>query len=210
MTYIVFFLASTGAIAGAIGVVALRNPFYSVLSLVGHLLCLAALFMLLRAEFLAAAQVIIYAGGVMVLYVFVVAYIGGSEQSLGVSHGWLRVLTPLFVGVLLIELMIATLGSGLKAIGTKGAEISPSFGSPAGIGEALLTTYLFPFEAASLLLLVAVIGAVGLARRREGFTVGDTPIKPGEIPAVPPKGSGTMAEAAGDRPVVGFRGGDGQ
>jgi NADH-quinone oxidoreductase subunit J len=112
------------------------------------------------------------------------------------------------VGVLLVELMIATLGSGLKAIGTKGADISPSFGSPAGIGEALLTTYLFPFEAASLLLLVAVIGAVGLARRREGFTVGDTPLKAGEIPAVPPRGSGTMAEAAGDRPVAGFRGGD--
>jgi len=208
MSYIVFFIASIGAIAGAIGVIALRNPFYSVLSLVGHLLCLAALFMLLRAEFLAAAQVIIYAGGVMVLYVFVVAYIGRSEESLGVAHGWLRVLTPLFVGVLLVELMIATLGSGLKAVGTKGADIDAAFGSPAGIGESLLTDYLFPFETASLLLLVAVIGAVGLARRREGFTVGDTPLKAGEIPAVPPAGSGTMAEAAGDRPVAGFRGGD--
>lgn len=210
MGYIVFFLAATGSIAGAIGVVALRNPFFSVLSLVGHLLCLAALFLLLHAEFLAASQVIIYAGGVMVLYVFVVAYIGGSEESLGVSHGWLRVLTPVFTGVLLIELFIATLGSGLKAIGTTGAAVESSFGSPEQIGEALLTDYLFPFEAASLLLLVAVIGAVGLARRREGFTVGDTPLSPDAIPAVPPAGTGTMAEAAGDRPAIGFRGGEGK
>jgi NADH:ubiquinone oxidoreductase subunit 6 (subunit J) len=67
MSAVVFFIAAIGAIAGAIGVVALRNPFYSVLALVGHLLSLAALFLLLRAEFIAAAQVVVYAGAVMVL-----------------------------------------------------------------------------------------------------------------------------------------------
>jgi len=208
MTPLIFFIASIGAIAGAVGVIALRNPFYGVLSLVGHLLCLAALFLLLHAEFLAAAQVIVYAGGVMVLYVFVVAYVGGSGESLGASHGWLRVLTPAFVGVLLIELMVATLGSGLKAIGTEGADIQASFGSPAEIGELLLTRFLFPFEVASLLLLVAAIGAVGLARRRSGFTVGDAPLDAAARSVSPPKGSGTMAEAAGDRPVFGGKVGD--
>ncbi|CAB4880605.1 MAG: NADH-quinone oxidoreductase subunit J [Actinobacteria bacterium] len=208
MTPLIFFIASIGAIAGAIGVIALRNPFYGVLSLVGHLLCLAALFLLLHAEFLAAAQVIVYAGGVMVLYVFVVAYVGGSGESLGASHGWLRVLTPVFVGVLLLELMVATLGSGLKAVGTEGADIQASFGSPAEIGELLLTRFLFPFEVASLLLLVAAIGAVGLARRRSGFTVGDAPLDAAARSASPPKGSGTMAEAAGDRPVFGGKVGD--
>ena len=69
-------------IAGAIGVVTFSNPFYSVLALVGHLLSLAVLFLLLRAEFVAAAQVVVYAGAVMVLYVFVVAYVGDEEQSL--------------------------------------------------------------------------------------------------------------------------------
>ena len=82
MAEVIFFIAAIGAIAGAVGTVALRNPFYSVLALVCHLLALAALFLLLRAEFVAAAQVVVYAGAVMVLYVFVAAYVGGFEEPL--------------------------------------------------------------------------------------------------------------------------------
>ena len=82
MAEVIFFIAAIGAIAGAVGTVALRNPFYSVLALVCHLLALAALFLLLRAEFVAAAQVVVYAGAVMVLYDFVVAYVGGSGEPL--------------------------------------------------------------------------------------------------------------------------------
>src|ERR1044072_282364 len=87
MSEVFFFIAGIGAIAGALGVVSLRNPFYTVLSLVGHLLCLAALFLLLRAEFVAATQVIVYAGAVMVLYVFVVAYVGGQDEPLRPAGG---------------------------------------------------------------------------------------------------------------------------
>jgi NADH-quinone oxidoreductase subunit J len=87
MAEILFFIAGTGAVAGAVGVIVLRNPFYSVLSLVGHLLCLAALFLLLRAEFVAVAQVVVYAGAVMVLYVFVVAYVGGDGAELPAPTG---------------------------------------------------------------------------------------------------------------------------
>jgi len=76
MSQVLFFLAAIGVISGAVGVVVLRNPFYAVLALVAHLLSLAVLFLLLRAEFVAAIQVVIYAGAVMVLYVFVVAYVG--------------------------------------------------------------------------------------------------------------------------------------
>ena len=83
MSAVLFFIAAIGAIAGAVGVVVLRNPFYSVLALVGHLLSLAVLFLLLRAEFVAAVQVVVYAGAVMVLYVFVVAYVGGESEPLG-------------------------------------------------------------------------------------------------------------------------------
>jgi NADH-quinone oxidoreductase subunit J len=162
-----FFLAAIGALAGAIGVVMLRNPFYSVLSLVFHLVSLAALFLLLRAEFVAAAQVVVYAGAVMVLYVFVVAYVGGGEEL--PSGGGLRILGPLFALVLAIELCIAMLGSALKGISGKGAPYVPGFGSPRQIGTLFLTKYLFPFEVASLLLLVAAIGAVVLARRRRGL-----------------------------------------
>ena len=83
MSSVLFFIAALGAIAGALGVVVLRDPFYSVLSLVAHLVSLSLLFLLLRAEFVAAVQVVVYAGAVMVLYVFVVAYVGGEADSLG-------------------------------------------------------------------------------------------------------------------------------
>src|SRR6202008_3769468 len=114
MAAVIFFLAAIGAIAGAVGTVALRNPFYSVLALVCHLVALAALFLLLRAEFVAAAQVIVYAGAVMVLYVFVVAYVGGGEELAAGSA--LRILGPLFALALAIELCIAMLGSALRGI----------------------------------------------------------------------------------------------
>src|SRR3954449_10003921 len=108
MAEVIFFIAALGAIAGAVGTVALRNPFYSVLSLVGHLLCLAALFLLLRAEFVAAAQVVVYAGAVMVLYVFVSAYIGGIDAPVGGAPGpGLRWTSLAFAGALFVEFMIA-------------------------------------------------------------------------------------------------------
>src|SRR6187549_1192758 len=99
MAEVIFFMAAIGAVAGAVGTVALRNPFYAVLALVCHLLALAALFLLLRAEFVAAAQVVVYAGAVMVLYVFVVAYVGGQDQPLADGPGpGLRTASMIFAG----------------------------------------------------------------------------------------------------------------
>ena len=199
MTAVLFFIAAIGVVAGAIGVVVLRNPFYSVLALAFHLVSLAALFLLLRAEFLAAGQVIVYAGAVMVLYVFVVAYVGGGQQL--PSGGALRVLGPLFALALAIELWIAILGSGLAGIKGKGAPYVPGFGSPAQIGRLFLTDYLFPFEAASILLLTAAVGAVVLARRRRGLEF-DEPARELGIRVREPDYAGTMAEAAGVRPTA--------
>src|SRR5258706_3340898 len=100
MAELFFIIAGIGAIAAAVGVVTLRNPFYSVLALVCHLVSLAALFLLLRAEFVAAAQVVVYAGAVMVLYVFVVAYVGGGEEiPAGVALPVLGPLFPLALGI---------------------------------------------------------------------------------------------------------------
>ena len=82
MEEVAFFAGAIGALGGAIAVIALRNPFYSVLALVVHLVALAGLFLLLHAEFIAAAQVVVYAGAVMVLYVFVAAYVGGVEEPI--------------------------------------------------------------------------------------------------------------------------------
>jgi NADH-quinone oxidoreductase subunit J len=194
---VLFFLAAIGALGGAIGVVMIRNPFYSVLALVFHLICLAALFLLLRAEFVAAAQVIVYAGAVMVLYTFVVAYVGGSDEPLGTGGHPLRILGPLFGLAVAIELCIAMLGTALKGIGGEGAPYIAGFGTPGQIGKLFLTTYLFPFEIASLLLLVAAIGAVMLARRRRGLGPDEQLL---ELRLAPrPAYTGTMAEAAGSR-----------
>ena len=166
-----FFFAAIGAVGGAAGTVMLRDAFYSVLALVTHLIFLAMLFLLLRAEFVAAAQVIVYAGAVMVLYVFVVGYVGGLEAGLaGRSGPALRVISVLFAFVLFIELSIALIGTGLEALNTEGAPYVAGFGEPAEIGRLFLTEYLVAFEVASLLLLIAAVGAVILARRRSGLT----------------------------------------
>lgn len=213
MSAVLFFIAAIGVIAGAIGVVTLRNPFYSVLALVGHLLSLAVLFLLLRAEFVAAAQVVVYAGAVMVLYVFVVAYIGDEQQALGSSLGrrsrsrgedGRRPSGVLFAGALLVELLIALLGSGLKAVEGSGAPYAPgprTFGTPAYIGNLLLTRFLLVFEIASLLLLIAAVGGVVLARRRAGLgEVEEEDYMPLSIPR--PPGTGTMAEGVEGLPLA--------
>jgi NADH-quinone oxidoreductase subunit J len=169
---VVFFFAAIGALAGAIGVIAMRNPFYSVLALVFHLLSLAALFLLLRAQFVAAAQVVVYAGAVMVLYVFVVAYVGGGGESAWEPIPAQRLLAPVLGIALFVELSIAVLSSALLAFDTHGPDVAPGFGDPAAIGRLLLEKFLLPFEASSILLLLAAVGAIVLAGRRRD---GDTP-----------------------------------
>jgi NADH-quinone oxidoreductase subunit J len=218
MSSVLFFIGGFGAITGAIGVVVLRDPFFSVLSLVGHLISLAVLFLLLRAEFVAAAQVVVYAGAVMVLYVFVVAYVGGSGSGLqtdnllrgaggqGPVGANMRLGGALAGGALLVELLIALLGTGLKAIGGHGAGYSPGggggphqFGTPAYIGNLLLTRFLLAFEAASFLLLIAAVGAVVLARRRGGIDEdgdGDGRVLT-PLDLIRPRGTGTTAEGVG-------------
>ncbi|HKH78681.1 MAG TPA: NADH-quinone oxidoreductase subunit J [Solirubrobacteraceae bacterium] len=217
MSAVLFFIAGSGAIAGAVGVVMLRDPFYAVLALVGHLLSLAVLFLLARAEFVAAVQVVVYAGAVMVLYVFVVAYVGGREEPIGEllrgpggrgpAAAQLRLGAAVLSGALLVELLIALLGTGLKAVSGDGAPYAPGvgggsnqFGTPAYIGQLLLTRFLLVFEAASFLLLIAAVGAVVLARRRGGIEEdGDTERRLTPLDLIRPRGTGTMLEGVGGR-----------
>jgi NADH-quinone oxidoreductase subunit J len=165
-----FFLGAIGALGGAIGVIAMRNPFYSVLALIAHLFSLAVLFLLLTAAFVAAAQVVVYAGAVMVLYVFVSAYVGGGGESAWEPIPGQRLLAPLLGAALFVELSIAVLSSSLLALGHDGPHVNPGFGNPAAIGRLLLERFLLPFEATSILLLLAAVGAVVLASRRKGET----------------------------------------
>src|SRR5215213_792198 len=147
MSEVFFFFAAIGAVAGAAGTVMLRDAFHSVLALVCHLIFLAMLFLLLRAEFVAAAQVIVYAGAVMVLYVFVVGYVGGMQAGLhGRNSTLYRFVSLLFAFVLFAEIAIALIGTGLEAITTEGAPYSAPFGEPAEIGRLFLTDYLVAFE----------------------------------------------------------------
>ena len=214
MSTLLFFLAGFGAIAGAIGVVMLRDPFFAVLALVAHLLSLAILFLLLRAEFVAAVQVVVYAGAVMVLYVFVVAYVGGREEPIGEllrgrgpAGAQLRLGAAILGGALLVELLIALLGTGLKAVSGDGAPYAPgpkTFGTPAYIGQLLLTRFLLVFEVASLLLLIAAVGAVVLARRRGGIEEDGegAPRVLTPLDLVRPRETGTMAEGVGGVPFA--------
>src|SRR5262249_27535692 len=163
-----FFVGAIGALGGAIAVIALRNPFYSVLALVVHLVSLAGLFLLLHAQFVAAVQVVVYAGAIVVLYVFVAAYVGGIEEPLWEPIPGQRFLAPLLALALFLELSIAVLGTSLSAFDSEGPKIAANFGAPSAIGKLLLEKFLIPFEAASMLLLVAAVGAVILAARRRG------------------------------------------
>jgi NADH-quinone oxidoreductase subunit J len=164
---VLFFLAAIGALGGAFGVIAMRNPFYSVLALIVHLFSLAVLFLLLTSAFVAAAQVVVYAGAVMVLYVFVVAYVGEGGESAWEPIPGQRLAAPLLGVAIFVELSIAVLGSALKALETKGPDVPNGFGDPAAIGRLLLEKFLLPFEASSILLLLAAVGAIVLAARKK-------------------------------------------
>jgi NADH-quinone oxidoreductase subunit J len=163
---VAFFVGAIGALGGALAVVGFRNPFYSVLALVVHLVSLAGLFLLLHAQFVAAAQVVVYAGAVVVLYIFVTAYVGQAEEPLYEPIAGQRLLAPLLGAALFVELSIAILGTALDSLDTRGPQIPLGFGTPSSIGNLLLERFLVVFEAASMLLRVAAIGAVVLAARR--------------------------------------------
>ena len=163
MSAVLFFIAGIGAIAGAIGVITLRNPFYTVLALVFHLLSLATLFLLLDAQFVAAAQVIVYAGAVMVLFLFVIALLGPARD---IGRGRLRFQTALSIlFVLALFGLMYALIQGVQYRQPEKADLN-FFGTVQSIAVGLFTTYLYPFELTSILLLVAAIGAIYLSRKR--------------------------------------------
>ena len=163
MAIAVFFVAAAMAVLGGIGVVTFRQPIRSVLSLVLVMLALSVLFLLLSAQFIFAVQIIVYAGAVMVLFLFVIALLGPARE---LGRGRLRFqtwLSALFVLVLL-GLMWAML-QGVQYRQPDKADMS-FFGTVQSIGVGLFTTYLYPFELTSILLLVAAIGAIYLSRKR--------------------------------------------
>jgi NADH-quinone oxidoreductase subunit J len=159
----VFFIAAAVAVIGGIGVVSFHQPIRSVLSLVLVMLSLSVLFLLLSAQFVFAVQIIVYAGAVMVLFLFVIALLGPARE---LGRGRLRyqgILSTLFVLALL-----AVMWSVLQGVQYRQPEKTDLgfFGTVQSIAVGLFTTYLYPFELTSILLLVAAIGAIYLSRKR--------------------------------------------
>ncbi|TAN34783.1 NADH-quinone oxidoreductase subunit J [bacterium] len=158
----IFFIAAALAVAGGIGVITFREPIRCVLSLVVVMIALSILFLLLSAQFVFVVQIIVYAGAVMVLFLFVIALLGPAREA---ARGRLRFqgwLSALFV-VALLGLMWAML-QGVQYRQPDQADLSV-FGTVQSIGIALFTSYLYPFELTSILLLVAAIGAIYLSRK---------------------------------------------
>ncbi len=141
----------------------------------------------------------------MVLYVFVVAYVGGVEEAVG-GEGAIGRIGPLFAAALLVELCIAIIGSALPALDSRGAHVPAGFGSPGQVGKLLLEKFLIPFEAASFLLLVAAVGAVVLARRRRGLhdvPDDELPERAGRAPVGDPAGRADIGGPEADEPPPG-------
>jgi NADH-quinone oxidoreductase subunit J len=164
---LLFAMLAGTAVGCALGVIFHRNPVHCALLLVGVLLSLSGLFVLLSAPFIAALQVIVYAGAIMVLFLFVVMLLNVKGESPLLTPGGAKGFGFIFAAILLVEILAATLSplNGRGGPAPAGA-LPEGFGSPAAIGRVLYTTWLYPFEITSILLLVAVIGAVVLAKRK--------------------------------------------
>ena len=172
VVWVVWVAAAFVCLASAIAVVSFTNPFFSALALIGNLASLAVLYLLLGGAFVAAAQVLVYGGAVMVMFLFVIAYLGDRTDEAPWASGpsWQTLATVLAAGSILTEVIVAV------ALTTHGElshsrRLPASFGSPAAIGRLFLTDHLVAFEVTSIILLVAAVGGVVLgahARALEG------------------------------------------
>src|SRR5437588_7002983 len=164
MVALLFILFAGMAVGCALSMVAQRNPLYSAISLIGVFISLACLYVTLAAPFIAAVQVIVYAGAIMVLVVFVIMLLNVEEEDRAPVR--LRSLVPIAIG--LAAILFAETAFIIFFVhsspGTPTTNIS-DVGLTSSIGAGLFTTYLLPFEITSILLLMAVVGAMTLARR---------------------------------------------
>ena len=160
LVWAVWIVAAFACLGSGVAVVTFSNPFYSALALIGNLGSLAVLYLLLSSEFVAAAQVLVYAGAVMVMFLFVIAYIGPrTESPWAGGPSWQAVGAVLAASALLVEIIVVI---GLKASGhlAHSEHVGTAFGSPAEIGRLFLTDHLLAFEITSIVLLVAAVGGV--------------------------------------------------
>ena len=169
IVWIVWIVAGFSALASAVAVISFSNAFYSALALIGNLASLAVMYLLLSAEFVAAAQVLVYAGAVVVMFLFVIAYVGPRHETpWSGGPGWQTIAAVAAAGALLVEIVVAI---GMQASGSLSQEgkVGATFGTPAWIGRVFLVDHLLAFEITSVVLLIAAVGGVilGAHTRRE-------------------------------------------
>ena len=172
LVWVIWILAAGACLGSGLAVISFTNPFYSALALIGNLASLAVLYLLLSAEFVAAAQVLVYAGAVMVMFLFVIAYLGGhADTPWAAGPTWQQWAAVTAAGALLLEVIMVI---GLTAGGrlSDEAQLREGFGGPRQIGELFLTDHLLAFEITSIVLLVAAVGGVILGHHtRRGEVV---------------------------------------
>jgi NADH-quinone oxidoreductase subunit J len=159
---VIFYIAAALAILAALSVVAQHRPVYSALSLIVVLCSLAVVYLFLGAEFIAVIQVIVYAGAIMVLFVFVIMVLNADREVVSQRSRMAHWLGAPLVVALLAEILFA-IWNQFPAAGTSPAAPVPA--GPAAIGHLLFRNYVLPFEVTSILILVAILGAVVLAKK---------------------------------------------
>lgn len=162
-----FILFAVIAVASALNILLQRNPLYSALSLIGTLASLSALYMMLHAQFIAAIQIVVYAGAIMVLFVFVIMLLNvPKDQPMIEKQKGLRYLAIPFAGLLIAETFYVLRLVPHRTMPQVAVETADrAVGTTWSIGTNLFTSYLLPFEVTSVLILMAVVGAMVLARR---------------------------------------------
>ena len=163
---IFFFIFAIGAVAGALGVLLNKQPINSAISLVVSFAFLAGVYILLNAEFMAVLQVMVYAGAIMVLFVFVLMLLNQRTDEIGAAKYSIHTI----IGVLVSTGLLIAMTSSVLGYSGSGQRIDPlsvpeGFGTIEPIGHTLITTYVLPFELAAVLLLVGIIGAVVVAKK---------------------------------------------
>ena len=161
--YILFFSLALISVVSALGMLFSRNAVYAALYLVMNFASVAVFFLLLNAPFIAIAQVSVYAGAIMVLFLFVIMLLGAEQTGPQQAIVWQRPVAVI-LGLILAAEVGYILLSQFGFIPPGSAEIADSFGSPATVGVGLFTSYLLPFEITSVLLLVAIVGAIVLTK----------------------------------------------
>lgn len=161
-TLILFFILALVAVVSALGMLFSKNAVVAALFLILNFLTVAILYLILDAPFIAIAQVTVYAGAIMVLFLFVIMLLGAEQTGRTPERWWIQPVSLLLGVAFLVELIVVMI-SFFKTT-TVAANLPPAFGSPVMVGETLFIKFVLPFEATSILLLIAMIGAIVLTR----------------------------------------------